>query len=68
MDRKIKEMYSPFRPRPRKSARLVLVWMALLVLVLWATYYLRYVKGDPEVRRETMAKLHEHRKGGKWQD
>ncbi|KAI0181947.1 hypothetical protein GGR52DRAFT_61954 [Hypoxylon sp. FL1284] len=36
----VPKMYSPYGPRPRRSARLVLVWMAVLVAVLVTTFYL----------------------------
>ncbi|KAK8107672.1 uncharacterized protein PG998_009685 [Apiospora kogelbergensis] len=33
--------FSPYGPRPRRSARLVLVWMAVLSFILFVTYYLK---------------------------
>ncbi|KAK8086909.1 hypothetical protein PG994_001883 [Apiospora phragmitis] len=32
--------YSPYAPRPRRSGRLVLLWMAVLAFIIYVTYYL----------------------------
>ncbi|XXG97705.1 hypothetical protein Hte_004012 [Hypoxylon texense] len=37
---RVPNMYSPYGPRPRRSARLVLLWMAILAVALVATFYL----------------------------
>ncbi|KAI0376150.1 hypothetical protein F5Y04DRAFT_267049 [Hypomontagnella monticulosa] len=34
------KMYSPYGPRPKRSAQLVLIWMAILVIALVVTFYL----------------------------
>ncbi|KAI1139665.1 hypothetical protein F5Y05DRAFT_329528 [Hypoxylon sp. FL0543] len=34
------KIYSPYGPRPKRSAQLVLIWMVILVLALVATFYL----------------------------
>ncbi|KAK8025732.1 hypothetical protein PG990_003555 [Apiospora arundinis] len=33
--------FSPYAPRRRRSARLVLVWMAVLSFILFVTYYFK---------------------------
>lgn len=37
---RVPKMYSPYGPRPRRSAQLILIWMAILVVALVATFYL----------------------------
>ncbi|KAI0831609.1 hypothetical protein F5Y06DRAFT_301646 [Hypoxylon sp. FL0890] len=34
------KLYSPYGPRPKRSAQLILIWMVILVLALAATFYL----------------------------
>ncbi|KAJ1338224.1 hypothetical protein MN608_01082 [Microdochium nivale] len=62
---KIQAMYSPFRPQPRKSARTVVIWVAVLILVLWMAYHLRH---DKEARLANAGRMREHRKGVRFQD
>ncbi|OTA65266.1 hypothetical protein K449DRAFT_392385 [Hypoxylon sp. EC38] len=37
---KMPKLYSPYGPRPKRSAQLVLIWMVILVFALVATFYL----------------------------
>ncbi|KAI1765821.1 hypothetical protein GGR53DRAFT_488436 [Hypoxylon sp. FL1150] len=37
---RVPKIYSPYGPRPRRSAQLILIWMAILVVALVATFYL----------------------------
>ncbi|KAI1411690.1 hypothetical protein F5Y13DRAFT_190999 [Hypoxylon sp. FL1857] len=34
------KLYSPYGPRPKRSAQLVLIWMVIMVFALVATFYL----------------------------
>lgn len=45
-------LFSPYGPRPKRSAQIVLVWMAVFVGVLLLTYYLTRLRreGPPVVR------------------
>ncbi|KAK0626099.1 hypothetical protein B0T14DRAFT_509156 [Immersiella caudata] len=40
MPRKLKNMYSPYGPRPRHSARLVVLWVACFFFIVFLTWYL----------------------------
>ncbi|KAI2632402.1 hypothetical protein GGR54DRAFT_583340 [Hypoxylon sp. NC1633] len=33
-------IYSPYAPRPKRSAQLIVIWMAILVVALVVTFYL----------------------------
>ncbi|KAI1101896.1 hypothetical protein F4804DRAFT_314571 [Jackrogersella minutella] len=37
---RLPKLYSPYGPRPKRSAQLVLIWMAILVVALIITFYL----------------------------
>jgi hypothetical protein len=37
--------FSPYAPRRRRSARLVVIWMSLFVIILWLTWYYTSGKG-----------------------
>ncbi|KAI1111235.1 hypothetical protein F5Y14DRAFT_454250 [Nemania sp. NC0429] len=39
--------FSPYGPRPRRSARLVLLWILVLALILALTFYLTSRDGEP---------------------
>ncbi|GAW24877.1 hypothetical protein ANO14919_144720 [Xylariales sp. No.14919] len=39
--------FSPYGPRPRRSARLVLGWVVVLALILALTFYLTSRDGEP---------------------
>ncbi|KAJ2988570.1 hypothetical protein NUW58_g3904 [Xylaria curta] len=39
--------FSPYGPRPRRSARLILGWMVVLILILALTFYLTSRDGEP---------------------
>ncbi|KAI1333983.1 hypothetical protein F5Y15DRAFT_403394 [Xylariaceae sp. FL0016] len=34
------KIYSPYGPRPRRSARLILIWVAVLLMLFLLTFYL----------------------------
>jgi hypothetical protein len=35
-----RQFISPYAPRRRRSARLVLIWVATLLLTIWITWYI----------------------------
>ncbi|KAI1193175.1 hypothetical protein F5X97DRAFT_50471 [Nemania serpens] len=55
--------FSPYGPRPRRSARLVLVWTLVLVLILALTFYLTSRDGEPS-KLDTKVVIQKLRGGG----
>ncbi|KAI0198762.1 hypothetical protein F4808DRAFT_462521 [Astrocystis sublimbata] len=39
--------FSPYGPRPKRSARIVMLWVAVLLLILGLTFYLTTRDGEP---------------------
>ncbi|KAI0131271.1 hypothetical protein F4814DRAFT_405445 [Daldinia grandis] len=37
---KMPKLYSPYGPRPKRSAQLIAIWMVILVFALVVTFYL----------------------------
>ncbi|KAI1649604.1 hypothetical protein F4815DRAFT_488714 [Daldinia loculata] len=37
---KMPKLYSPYGPRPKRSAQLIAIWMVILVFALIVTFYL----------------------------
>lgn len=35
-----RQFFSPYGPRPRRSARLVILWMVAFLTILWLTWYI----------------------------
>ncbi|OTB05417.1 hypothetical protein M426DRAFT_319954 [Hypoxylon sp. CI-4A] len=44
---RVPKIYSPYGPRPKRSAQLVLIWMVILVVALFVTFYLTRREAGP---------------------